>query len=80
MIDYHTYSQIRDLSLQHHLSVAQIARQLHLSFPTVAKWVEKERFEPRKPQTVDLLLAPYHQTIRRLLKVMKSIPPCKSAA
>ncbi len=48
MIDYATYCQIRALSTEKHLTVAQIAAELKLDPRSVAKWVDKSNYQPRK--------------------------------
>ena len=47
MLDYETFSQIRDHLGRQQLSVAQTARALGLDVRTVAKWANVEQFRPR---------------------------------
>ncbi|MEI8325229.1 MAG: hypothetical protein WCH44_07650 [Betaproteobacteria bacterium] len=47
MLDYETFSQIRDHLGRQQLSVAQTARALALDVRTVAKWANVEQFHPR---------------------------------
>jgi len=48
MIDYELYCKIKDCHDRHHLTVAQIARELHLDERTVARWLAMEKFRPRQ--------------------------------
>ena len=48
MIDYEQYCQIKDYHDNRRLTVAQIARELHLDERTVARWLAAEKFRPRK--------------------------------
>jgi transposase len=48
MIDYELYCQIRDRHDQDHLTIAQIARELHLSARTVGRWLAEDRFRQRR--------------------------------
>ena len=47
MIDYQLYCQIKDYQQNHHLTAAQIARELHLDERTVAKWLAQTKFSQR---------------------------------
>ena len=47
MIDYQQYCQIKDYQANHHLTAAQIARELHLDERTVAKWLAQAKFSQR---------------------------------
>ena len=48
MIDYEQYCKIQDCHRNQYLTVAQIARELHLHPQTVAKWLTVDKFRPRK--------------------------------
>jgi transposase len=48
MIDYELYCKIKDYHQNQHLTVAQIARELHLHPCTVAKWLAADKFRPRQ--------------------------------
>ncbi len=48
MIDYPTYCQIQDLYRNRHLTMAQIAQQLHRDERTVARWLAADKFRPRQ--------------------------------
>jgi len=67
MIDYATFCKIHSLS-QEGLDVHQIARELHLHFKTVARWVNQKTFRRRKATQRTSLLDPYKPTIVRLLQ------------
>jgi len=47
MIDYERYCRIRDLRDKEHLSIVQIARELHLHARTVGRWLAADKFRPR---------------------------------
>ena len=57
MIDYQTFCQLRQAWDEQHLTMAQIARALHLDPQTVKKWVQRPRYEqrraPRRPSKLD---------------------------
>ncbi len=48
MIDYEMYCKIKDAHDRLHLSVAQIASELHLHPQTVARWLAVDKFRPRQ--------------------------------
>jgi transposase len=48
MISYPVFCQIRELYLQKHLTIPQIAAELALDVKTVAKWVERAAYQARK--------------------------------
>ena len=48
MIDYETFSKIHDCHDRQGLTIAQTARALGLDPRTVATWVARSRFEPRR--------------------------------
>lgn len=57
MIAYQTFCQLRQAWDEQHLTMAQIARALHLHPQTVKKWVQRIRYEqrraPRRPSKLD---------------------------
>lgn len=57
MIDYQSFCQLRQAWDEKHLTMAQIARALHLHPQTVKKWVQRPRYEqrraPRRPSKLD---------------------------
>jgi transposase len=67
MIDFHTFQLIHQLHARDQLSIAQIARQLSLHPETVAKWVKRPRYEPRKPPRRPSKLDEFRPEIVRLL-------------
>ena len=67
MIDYQTFHQIRHLHETEHLSAAQIATALQLNERTVHKWLQVEKYEPRKIGQRKSKLDPFKGTIVRLL-------------
>jgi transposase len=68
MIDYQRYCQIHDYHRNQHLSVAQIARQLHLHPGTVAKWLAADKFHPPKRCPRPSKLDPFKGQIVRWLQ------------
>jgi transposase len=69
MIDYELYCQIRSCRDTQHLSVAQIARELHLHPRTVAKWLAAGKFHPRQSCPRPSKLDPFKGPIARWLAV-----------
>ncbi len=67
MIDYQTFHQIRQLRDEEHLSAAQIAQCLSLDERTVSKWIDVEKYQPRKTGERPSKLDPFKSTIVRLL-------------
>jgi len=67
MIDYQTFHQIRQLRDKEHLSAAQIAQSLSLDERTVSKWIDVEKYQPRKTDRRPSKLDPFKSTIVRLL-------------
>jgi len=67
MIDYQTFHQIRQLRDEEHLSAAQIAAALSLDERTVGKWIDVEKYQPRKAGQRASKLDPFKSTIVRLL-------------
>jgi transposase len=67
MIDYPTFHEIRRLRDQEHLSAAQIAAALNLDERTVSKWLDVEKYQPRKTGPRRSKLDPFKSAIVRLL-------------
>ena len=68
MIDYELYCKIKDYHDHRQLTVAQIARELHLDKRTVERWVAAEKFQPRKAAPRPSKLDPYKKQIVRWLE------------
>jgi transposase len=68
MIDYETFCKIKDCHQNHGLTVAQIARHLHLDERTVARWLVTEKFRPRKTARRPSILDPFKPQIVRWLQ------------
>jgi len=68
MIDYEQYCKIHDYHHKHHLSVAQIARELHMDDRTVARWLAVEKFRPRQTTRRPSKLDPFKDLIVRWLQ------------
>jgi transposase len=69
MISFQTYNEIHFLREHKHLSIARIARRLHLGACTVRKWLARNRYEPRKATRRASILDPYKAMIRRDLEL-----------
>ncbi|MGZ9032598.1 MAG: IS21 family transposase [Burkholderiaceae bacterium] len=67
MIDYETFSKIHDCHFRQGLTIAQAARALGLDPRTVATWVARSRFEPRRSRPRGSVLDPFKPRITRLL-------------
>ena len=67
MIDYETYSRIHDCHDRQGLTIAQTARTLGLHPQTVAVWLARPRYEPRRSPSRGSLLDPFKPRITRLL-------------
>jgi transposase len=67
VIDYETFCKIHDCHDRHGLTVAQTARALGLHPQTVATWVARARFEPRRSPPRLSVLDPFKPRITRLL-------------
>jgi transposase len=67
VIDYETFCKIRDCHDRQGLTIAQTARTLGLDPRTVAKWVARSRFEPRRSRPRSSVLDPFKGRITRLL-------------
>ena len=68
MIDYELYCKIKDCHDTQHLSVAQIARELHLDERTVASWLAMGKFRPREITPRPSMLDPFKGQIVRWLQ------------
>jgi transposase len=68
MIDYQRYCKIKDCQQNQRLTVAQIARELHLDERTVAKWVGTDKFHPPKRTPRPSKLDPFKGQIVRWLQ------------
>ncbi len=67
MIDYHTFSQIKDMQLRQDLKAAQIADALDLNIQTVCKYFLREKFVPRCGRVRGSKLDAFKPEIMRLL-------------
>ena len=68
MIDYELYCRIKDYHDHRQLTVAQIARELHLDQRTVARWLAAEKFQLRQVAARPSKLDPYKKQIVRWLE------------
>src|SRR5579863_9563882 len=67
VIDYDTFARIHDCRDRQGLTVAQTARALALDPRTVAAWLARPRFEPRRSRPRGSVLDPFKPRITRLL-------------
>lgn len=67
MISYETYCKIKDLHEREGLRIAQIARALGLHPATVATWLQRPHYQPRKSAPRASLLGPYKGHVVRWL-------------
>src|SRR4249920_4148674 len=67
VIDYETFSRIHDCHDRQGLTIAQTARALGLDPRTVATWVARSRFGPRRSRPRGSVLDPFKPRITRLL-------------
>ena len=67
MIDYETFCKIHDCHHRQGLTIAQTARALGLHRNTVAIWLARARFAPRRGQSRRSKLDPFKPSITRLL-------------
>jgi transposase len=67
MIDYELYCKIQDYHQNRHLSVMQIARELHMDDRTIARWLAKDKFRPRQVAPQPGKLDPFKGMIVRWL-------------
>lgn len=68
MIDFETFSKIRQLFDQKQLKISQIAVELGLHEATVAKWVQIHKYRPRPSPKRSSKLDPYKGQIVALLE------------
>ncbi len=68
MIDYELYSKLKNLTHHHGLSAQQIARELALDVRTVKKWLDENRYKPRRLSPRPSKLNPFKADIQRLLE------------
>jgi len=68
MIDYELYCKIHDYHRNHHLNIAQIARELRLDERTVARWLVQDKFRPRRSVPRPSKLDPFKGQIVRWLQ------------
>ena len=68
MIDYQTWLQIRELK-EEGLSPAAIAHRLKLDPKTVAAWMERERYQPRRAAPARSKLDAFKPLILRLIEL-----------
>jgi len=67
VINYETFCKIHDCHDRQGLTIAQTARFLGLDPRTVATWVSRPRFTPRRSRPRKSLLDPFKSTVTRLL-------------
>src|SRR6202171_1024120 len=67
VIDYETFCKIHDCHDRQGLTIAQTARALGLDPKTIATWVARPRFEPRRSRPRGSVLDPFKPRITRLL-------------
>jgi transposase len=67
MITYHQFHAIHDLSENQGLDSAQIGRELGLSRKTVKRWLERDRYEPRRSPRRTSILDPFKSEINAML-------------
>jgi len=67
VINYEIFAKIHDCHDRQGLTIAQTARALGLNARTVAKWLERPKFEQRRSHRRDSILDPFKQHIARLL-------------
>jgi transposase len=66
-IDHETFAKIHDCRDRQGLTIAQTARALGLDARTVATWVARSRFEPRRSRPRGSVLDPFKPRITRSL-------------
>jgi hypothetical protein len=74
VIDYETFSRIHDCHDRQGLTIAQTARALGLDPRTVATWVARSRFEPRRSRPRSSVLDPFKPRIIYGLGIEDSDP------
>jgi len=67
VIDYETFAKIHDCHDRQGLTIMQTARALGLHPQTVATWLKRARFEPRRRRPRGSILDPFKSRITRLL-------------
>jgi transposase len=67
VIDHETFSKIHDFHDRQGLAIAQTARALGLHPRTVATWVARSRFQPRRSRRRASLLDPFKPRIKQML-------------
>jgi transposase len=67
VIDYETFAKVHDCHDRQGLTIAQTARALGLDPRTVAVWLARSRFEPRRSRPRGSVLDPFKPRITRLL-------------
>src|SRR5215471_15322691 len=67
VIDYETFAKIHDCHDRQGLTIMQTARALGLHPQTVATWLKRVRFEPRRRRPRGSILDPFKPRITRLL-------------
>ena len=67
VIDYETFAKIHDCHDRQGLTIMQTARALGLHPQTVATWLKRARFEPRRHRPRGSILDPFKPRITRLL-------------
>ncbi len=68
MIDYETFSRIKEYHHGQGLTASQIAKKLDLDPRTVADWLDQPHFRPRQAAHKPSKLDPFKPTILRLLE------------
>jgi len=68
VIDYETFAKIHDCHDRQGLTIVQTARVLGLHPQTVATWLARSRFEPRRSRPRGSILDPFKPRITRLLE------------
>jgi transposase len=82
MIDYETFCRLRQLHDKEGLKASQIAAELHLDLKTVARWLERRTYQPRRgtrrPSKLDsfrgqiaVLLERHPYTAQQLLQQLR---------
>ena len=67
VIAYETFAKIHDCHDRQGLTIAQTAKALGLHRQTVAMWLKRPRFEPRRSRRRGSILDPYKPRITRML-------------
>ena len=68
MIDYELFVKIKNLKEQKRLTGPQIAEELALDPRTVSKWLNEQRFSPRKTTARSSKLDPFKKDVVRMLE------------